>query len=131
MRLPHLDQLVPLARGEAGLLAQALAVLVRDVTHATRPVPAVELLTVGPLAALGRALLQRQLREQIDPVLGLGRPRLLRVRYDQLAALRLHHAALFHCGLTEQENLQLVGVVGKFQQKALNLSHWVSFQPPR
>ena len=50
-------------------------------------------------------------------------------RAPKIAALRLHHAALFHCDLTEQENLRLVGIVGKFQQKALNLSPWVCLQP--
>ncbi|MGI4865427.1 MAG: hypothetical protein ACRYFZ_16005 [Janthinobacterium lividum] len=128
MRLPHLDQLVLLERGEAGLLAKALAVLVRDVTHAERPVPRLELLTFGPLVALGRQLLQIHQREQLTPVRPKcpARPRRLRVRYDQLVALLFHRLALFYCGLSEEENLQLRGVVGKFQQKALNLSQWVA-----
>lgn len=132
MRLPYLDQRVPLARGEAGLLARAVAVLVRDVTHSSQPVPLVELLTVGPLAALTAALLRRHQREQLTPVVP-GRPvkpQLLRVPYDQLAALLLHRLALPYCGLSEQENLLLTGIVGKFQQKALNLDQWASLAAP-
>ncbi|RZK34685.1 MAG: hypothetical protein EOO57_10635 [Hymenobacter sp.] len=130
MRLPHLDQLVPLERGEAGLLARAVAVLVRDVTHSQTPVPLVELLTFAPLATLAKTLHQRHQREQLVPVRPGRRPLRpwqLRVRYDQLAALLHHRLALFYCGLSEAENLQLAGIVGKFQQKSLNLSTWIRF----
>jgi hypothetical protein len=38
--------------------------------------------------------------------------------------------ALPYCGLSEQENLLLTGIVGKFQQKALNLDQWASLAAP-
>ncbi|MGI4866143.1 MAG: hypothetical protein ACRYFZ_19620 [Janthinobacterium lividum] len=125
--LPHLDRLVPLERGEAGLLARALAVLVRDVTHAAQPVPLVELLACGPLADLTRQLLQRHQREQLTPTRPGRRPRpwQLRVRYDQLAALLHSRYALGYCGLSAEENLLLRGIVGRFQQKALNGPQWL------
>ncbi|MGI4862959.1 MAG: hypothetical protein ACRYFZ_03495 [Janthinobacterium lividum] len=130
--LPHLDQRVLLARGEAGLLARALAVLVRDVTHAQRPVPLVEILTFVPLATLGRALLKLHQREQLTaakPGRRPPKPRLLRVPCDQLAALLHCQGALYYCHLSVEENLQLAGIVGKFQQKSLNLAQWVRFPP--
>jgi len=43
-----------LERGEAGLLARAVAVLVQDVTQATRPVPYLEMLTFAPFCQLGK-----------------------------------------------------------------------------
>lgn len=128
--LPHLDQRVPLARGEAGLLARALAVLIGDMTHAARPAPAVELLTLAPLATLGRALLKLHQREQLAAVKLSSRPprpRLLRVACDQLAALLHCQGALYYCHLSPEENLQLQAILGKFQQKSLNLSQWISF----
>ena len=126
MKLPHLDQLVPLERGEAGLLARAVAVLVRDVTQAQRPVPLVEMLTFAPLATLTKKLLHRHQREQLTPG-SSAKLRPLRVSYDQLVALLLNHGALYHCDLSEEENLQLRGILGKFQQKSLNLSTWIKF----
>lgn len=133
MKLPHLDQLVPLERGEAGLLARAVSVLVRDVTHAERPVPLVDAITLTPLAALGKNLARLHELEQRPPRTRPGRcprllqsrPRLLRVPYDQLAVLMLHRLALPHCDLSTQEKLQLQVVLGKFQQKSLNLQHWI------
>lgn len=128
--LPRFDQLVPLERGEAGLLARAVAVLVRDVTHATRPVPLVEILTFAPLATLGRELLKIHRREQLAPARPKRppKPRQLRVPCDQLAALLHCERALYCCGLSAEETLLLRGIVGKFQQKSLNLSQWIRFR---
>lgn len=117
---------MPLERGEAGLLARAVAVLVRDVTHSQTPVPLVELLTFGPLARLATALLRRHQRELLTPG-PAPKPRPFRVPCDQLAALLHNHLALHYCGLSKEEDLLLTGIVGKFQQKALNLSQWASF----
>ena len=131
MKLPHLDQLVPLERGEAGLLAKALTALVRELTYAQEPVPLVQMLTFTPLAALARKLHQLHLREQVTPVRPTRRPpkpRQLRVSYDQLVALMVHRARLCADGLSEEENLQVRVLVGKFQQKTLNLSQWIRFK---
>jgi hypothetical protein len=129
MRLPHLDQYVPLERGEAGLLARALALLVQDGTQAQRPVPYVEMLTFAPLCQLGKKLLQHHRREQLTPARPkrFPKPKQLRVPYDQLVALHLHRFALQHCSLCEQENLQLQAILGKFQQQSLNLRQWIGF----
>ena len=129
MKLPHLDQIVLLERGEAGLLARAVAVLVQDVTSAKRPVPYLEMLTFTPLCNLGKKLLQYHRREQLTPVRPkrFPKPKRLCVSYDQLAALHHNRFALNYCNLSEEENLQLWVILGKFQQQALNLSQWVRF----
>jgi len=129
MRLPHLDQYVPLERGEAGLLARALALLVQDVTQATRPVPSLEMLTLAPFCNLGKELLKIHHREQLTPARPkrLLKPKQLRVPYDQLVALHHHRYALRYCTLSPEENLQLQVLLGKFQQKALNLGQWIRF----
>lgn len=127
MKLPHLDQIVLLERGEAGLLARAVAVLVQDVTQARRPVPYVEMLTFVPFCNLGKKLLQLHRREQLTPAKPFSKPRQLRVTYDQLVALHHRSFALTYCNLSEGERLQLRAILGKFQQKSLNLSRWIRF----
>ena len=132
MKLPHLDQLVPLERGEAGVLARAVAVLVRDVTHAETPVSGLQLLTLAPLASLARRLHQLHQREQLRPLRPLRpgrrpRPHQLRVSGYQLVALLHCRAALAYCGLSEEDSLLLPGIVGKFQQKSLNLTAYLHF----
>jgi hypothetical protein len=129
MRLPHFDQYVPLERGEASLLARALAPLVQHVTQAEHPVPYLDMLTFTPFCNLGKKLLQHHRREQLTPVRPkrFPKPKQLRVSYDQLAALHHHRFALGNCNLSEEENLQLRVILGKFQQKSLNLNQWIRF----
>lgn len=129
MKLPLLDRVVLLARGEAALLARPVAVLLQDVTLATRPVIALELLSLSPLDALRKQLDRVQKAEQARPPKPGKRPapRRLRVPYDQLVALLHHRHALYHCGLSEEEHLQLHGVVGKFQQASLELARYIKF----
>ena len=129
MKLPHLDQLVPLERGDAGVLAKALAVLVRDVTQAKRPVSKLEALLLTPLAGLTKKLVQIHQREQLAPPKPgrKAKPRNLRVTYDQMAVLMHYRHTLYFCGLEEWEYLQVQVVVGKFQQKSLNLAHFIKF----
>jgi len=55
------------------------------------------------------------------------KPKALRVTYDQLVALHLNRFALNYCKLSEQENLQLQAILGKFQQQSLNLTRWIRF----
>ena len=138
MRLPHLDQLIPLARGEAGLLAQALAGLLADAERqlcaigyqAGPPLTRQQVLTQQPLASLGRRLLARHRQEQLRlPRSGAGRApaRLLRVRYDELVAVLASRAALGHVNLGLTENLQLQRVLGEFQRASLNLTGYIRF----
>lgn len=132
MRLPYLDQLVSLERGEAALLARALAVLVAVlVEDATRqPMPVIDALQLTPLASLGRRLVQRHKLEQHRPPGARGRPArawLLRVRYDELAAVHLNRGALLYTGLQQAEQLQLQVVLGRFHQKSLNLDRYIKF----
>lgn len=130
MKLPHLDQIVLLERGEAGLLARAVAVLVRDVTRAKQPVSSAKMLAFAPLATLAKRLYQLHQREQLAPVRPGRRlkPQRLRVPYDQLLALLHHRWELSYCGLSAEETLLLPGIVGKFQQQSLNLSTWIKFE---
>lgn len=129
MKLPHLDQIVFLERGEAGLLARAVALLVQDVLAAKRPVPYLEMLTFAPLCQLGKKLLQHHRREQLTPARPrrFPKPRALRMPYDQLVALHHNRFALHYCNLSEQENLLLQAILGKFQQQSLNLGQWIRF----
>jgi hypothetical protein len=128
MKLPHLDQLVLLERGEAGLLARPLAVLVRDATQGRRPITAMQALTLTPLATLARRLLRVHQQEQLRPPKPGRRPapRQVRVSYDQLVALLQDRASLYYCGLSALENQQMQVVVGKFHQKSLNLTRWIA-----
>lgn len=129
MKLPHLDQVVLLERGEAGLLARAVAVLVQDVTQAKRPVPYLEMLTFAPFCNLSKKLLQFHRREQLTPARPkhFPKPRHLRVSYNQLAALHHHRFALQYCNLSGAETLWLQAILGKFHQQMLNLSTRVRF----
>lgn len=128
MKLPHLDQLVPLERGEAGLLAGALAVLVQDATRRP-PMTGPQALKLAPLASLGRRLVQRHQQEQLRPLRRGQRPaaRPVRVRFDELVALLDSRAALYYTGLTATEQLQLRVVLDRFHQKSLNLEQFIRF----
>ena len=136
MKLPHLDQLIPLARGEAGLLAQALAVLVQGALevvlseHAPRererltPAQALEL---APLASLGKRLVARHRQEQRRPLKPGKRPaaRPLRVAYNELLAVLANRPGLYYTGLAEVEKIQLQRVLGEFQRYSLNLECYI------
>jgi len=129
MNLPLLDQLVPLERGEAGLLARAVQVLLEDTTQSTTPVQPIELLLVAPLAKLATKLHRRHAAEQAKPLRPgqRSKPWQCRASGYQLCALHLTRHALQHCGLRSEENIALVGILGKFQQKSLNLTNWINF----
>ena len=130
-QLAHYDQRVPMERGEAYLLLRALQVLISDLTRvADQPVPAVQLLTTLPLVPLGSKLQQLHNRELAAAPQRPGRapkPRQLRVGCDELAALLHHRVALYYCGLSAEQNLVLQLVLGKFQQKSLNLAQYIKF----
>lgn len=131
MKLPQLDQLVLLERGEAGLLARALAVLVQDLTQQP-PMSYLESLMLTPLASLGKRLRGRHEQEQRrGPCPGRRppAPRPFRVRYDELAVLHFNRGALSHTNLSADEQQQLQVLLGKFHQKSLNLDRYIKFSP--
>jgi hypothetical protein len=129
MKLPHLDQLIPLERGEAGLLSAALAVLVADAIERPPMAPS-DALLLTPLGALGRRLVARRNQElQRPPRPGkksVARP--LRVHYDELAAVHQVRYALYYTGLAETEKLQLQRVLGEFQRHSLGLECYIRFR---
>ena len=134
MKLPHLDQLIALERGEAGVLAQALAVLVEDAVRVAcggpgpRLTPA-QALQLAPLASLGWRLVARHNQEQARPMKPGQRPpaRSVRVRYDELVAVLQSRPALGYTNLAEVEKLQLQRVLGEFQRYSLNLECYINF----
>ncbi len=74
MRLPHLDQRIPLHWGEAGQLAYAIEwVLTRQLLPPERPT-LLMVLSFGPLTRVGTRLLARQRQEQrrVGPPRGPG-----------------------------------------------------------
>ena len=137
MRLPHLDQLIPLERGEAGLLAQALAILLKDVhpivyqerNPGLRLTPELAL-QLTPLTNLGKRLVARHNQEQARPRKPGKRPaaRPVRVRYDELVAVLQNRASLYYTNLAETEKLQLQRVLGEFQRYSLGLECYINFR---
>ena len=137
MRLPHLDQLIPLERGEAGLLARALATMLEDARHSAtgRAAPHQRLtpagaLRLGPFTSLGKRLVARHNQEQARPLQPGRRPqaRPVRVRYDELVAVLESRAALPYTNLAETEKLQLQRVLGEFQRHSLSLECYIRFR---
>jgi len=136
MKLPHLDQFIPLERGEAGLLAQALAVLVEDALrvvlseHAPRErerLTPEQLLKLTPLASLGKRLVARHRQEQGRPLKPGKRPaaRPVRVAYNELLAVLESRSSLYYTSLAEVEKIQLQRVLGEFQRYSLNLECYI------
>lgn len=135
MKLPQLDQLIALERGEAGVLAQALAGLVEDAVRVVRGGPGLLLtpalaLQLTPLASLGRRLVARHNQEQARPLKRGQRPpaRSVRVRYDELVAVLQSRPSLGYTNLAEVEKLQLQRVLGEFQRHSLSLECYIRFR---
>lgn len=126
--LPGLDQVVLLDRGEAGRLAQAVAAHVLAV-KANYPISAASVLTCLPLVGLARQLSQLHRREQAAPPKPgkSAKPRTFRISYDKLAALLLNHTEIDCWVGSPLEKLQVQTTIGKFQQKSLNLSQYLTF----
>ncbi|MBJ6109456.1 hypothetical protein JAO73_10555 [Hymenobacter sp. BT523] len=115
MRLPHLDQVVELHRGEARALAAA--VLEAGQRHAAPP-PAALVLAWAPLERLRRRLCRVALAEETHVGLPPRRPRRFRLPHDELIALMLYVVPV---ATTARVPL------GKVQQKSLNLAHLMRF----
>lgn len=128
LRFPGLDQRVVLDRGEAGRLAQAVAAHVLALKN-SYPMSAASVLTCLPLVGLARQLNKLHHREQAAPPKPgkTPKPRTFRVSYDQLAALLLHHEEVDCWVGSPLEKLQVQTTIGKFQQKSLNLSQYLTF----
>jgi hypothetical protein len=87
MRLPNLDQKIPLHWGEAQLLAAAIEwVLTQQLVPPVRPALKM-VLAFGPLTRVGTRLLARQRQEQRRIGPPSRKPRLFTLRYDEVAAL--------------------------------------------
>jgi hypothetical protein len=116
MRLPHLDQLIDLHRGEAAQLLGAIAAVA---PVRSRPVAAPLLLALPVLGRLGKrlqALDQRERRVVGPPP---RRPRRFRLRHDEVIALMLY---VFPApGIVARVPL------GRVQQVSLSLARWIDF----
>ncbi|WP_375418148.1 hypothetical protein [uncultured Hymenobacter sp.] len=128
MKLPLLDQLVPLHRGEAFVVAHAIGRYLAEAI--SRPDYAQKLywqeaLALTPLELLRRRLLRRHESESWQALRPgrAARPRLLRVPYAELVALREFQTSLQSIVGGEQ----LPAVLGKFHQKSLNLERFIKF----
>jgi hypothetical protein len=87
MRLPNLDQKIPLHWGEAQQLAAAIEwVLTQQLIPPVRPTWQM-VLSFGPLTRVGTRLLARQRQEQRRIGPPPRKPRLFTLRYDEVAAL--------------------------------------------
>jgi hypothetical protein len=123
MKLPFLDQIVELERGEANDLRHVVSQAcfsVMATLEAERPVP----LSAGLMVALPalRRLVHRLGRVSQQELNHVGRPKQrphkFRLSYDELAAVMLYvlpYAATAHVPL------------GKVQQKSLNLDLFIDF----
>ncbi|HEX8659651.1 MAG TPA: hypothetical protein VF690_19065 [Hymenobacter sp.] len=129
MKLPHLDQLVPLERDDAGLLASALGVLVNDALLSPRPLPLFDAITLPALATMATKFAALHRREQANPPRPgkHPKPRQFRVSYDQMAVLMHYRQVFDYCGLGDYKQSRLRVVMGRFQQKSLNISDRIKF----
>lgn len=117
MRLPHLDQRIPLHWGEAGQLAHAIEwVLTQQLLPPERPT-LLMVLSFGPLARVRSRLLARarQERHHVGPV--PKRPRKYTLRYDEVAGLMLILPLAPAAGLAW----------GEIQQASLRLEQFIDF----
>jgi hypothetical protein len=123
MRIPFLDQMVELERGEAHELQHVVGnvcLQVMQVLQADYPAP----MPAGLLLAFPvlRRLVTRLGRVAQQELFRVGRPRQQPVRfrlsYEELVALMLHVQPSATSGLV---------VLGKVHQQSLNLEQWIRF----
>lgn len=121
MRLPALDQVLELQRGEAKQLLEHLTGYGQRVAFVLSPeghgsLKPHELLALPALNRVTGRVRRLALSEAAQVGKASGRPRRFRLAYDELLALRL-------CvPVTGQD-----AVLGKVQQKSLNLEPYVRF----
>lgn len=128
MKLPLLDQLVPLERGDAFTAASAIGRHLQE--SLTRPA-ALRLwwqyaLCLTPLEQLRRRLLRRHQAEALAGVKPgkRAKPKLLRVPYAELVALRECQGSIQSLF---PDDLELVTVLCKFQQRSTALDQYIKF----
>lgn len=129
MKLPLLDQFVPLERGEAFVVGHAIGrYLVEAISRPDydQKLYWQEALALAPLEQLRRRLLRRHESEHWQaPRPGRRpKPRRLRVPYAELVALREFQTSLQRIAPGGEE---LPAVLGKFHQKSLNLERYIKF----
>ena len=121
MKLPALDQVLELERGEAAQLLEHLRLLGQRVAWVLCPegcgaLQPHELLALPALHRVTRRVRRLAEREQAHAGKPSARPRKFRLAYDELLALRLCVPVTGHDA-----------VLGKVQQKSLNLAPYVCF----
>jgi hypothetical protein len=120
MRLPQLDQVIELERGEAGQLLWHLTQLARKVAFVLSEDGHghVEPQVLIALPAMNRVAKRLQRIDESDQVRDgkPAKPRRFRLAFDELLAIRLY------VPVTGAD-----AVLGKVQQKSLNLDTYVSF----
>lgn len=121
MKLPHFDQVLELQRGEARQLLEHLTEYGQRVAFVLSPhghgaLRPHELLALSALNRVTGRVRRLALSEAAHVGKVSGRPRRFRLAYDELIALRL-------CVPVTGRD----AVLGKVQQKALNLAPYVNF----
>jgi hypothetical protein len=119
VRLPHLDQKIPLRWGEAAQLAHAIEWVLTDQLTLQAParVPAKMLLCFGPLTRVGTRLLARARQERQHVGTVPTKPRQMVLRYDEVAGLLHILPGAPAAG----------GAWGEVQRVSLNLERFVDF----
>lgn len=119
MRLPHLDQHIPLHWGEAQQLAHAIEwVLTQQLAPPARPGLRL-VLSFGPLTRVGTRLLARCRQEQRHVGAPPRKPRFFTLRYDEVAALLVIWPLAPAAG----------AAWGEVQRVSLNLERYIDFTP--
>jgi hypothetical protein len=121
VKLPHLDQVLELQRGEARQLLEHLTTLGERMAFVLSPeghgsLKPHELLALPALNRVTGRVRRLALSAAAQVGKASGRPRRFRLSYDELIALRL---CVPVTGLD--------AVLGKVQQKSLNLAPYVNF----
>lgn len=120
MRLPHLDQKIPLNWGEAGQLAEAITDMLCGWLESGTPQPMESVLSIGLLYRVRGRLLARQRLEYFHHGPPPKKPWRLTLRYDEVAALML---ILPTAPLAGQ-------AWGEIQRVSLSLDRFIDFGQP-
>jgi len=120
MRLPHLDQKIPLGWGEAGQLAEAIADMLCGWLESGTPQPLELVLSIGILYRVRGRLLARQRMEHFHQGPLPKKPWRLTLRYDEVAALMLILPVAPMAGQAW----------GEIQRVSLSLDRFIDFGQP-
>lgn len=117
MRLPHLDQRIPLHPGEAGQLAYAVDWMLTRIVQAPTPRSIRTVLSLEPLTRVYGRLSARERQEAGRVGKPPRKPRTFTLRYDEVAALMLILPVAPAAGLAW----------GEVQRASLNLTPYIDF----